>query len=110
MKNEEFIKLTERNDWEGETWNFYIPIKDNETAIKKLSELIKKYPSYTLSLLPINENEIDNLIKNDDHTSYMATHNKLSGRLDFKDYPNKSTNGIDDPFYKGDIEKYLIIS
>jgi len=105
MKN--FVKFIEENDWEGETWNFYIPFKGNEEAIKKLAVRIRNSESYTLVQTPISEKEVDILVKHDNFKGYMARENKLSGKLDFTDYPNKSTNGADDPFYKGDIEKYL---
>ncbi len=106
-EEKQFIRLRECNNWEGETWNFYIPVTGNEEAIKKLAVLIENYQEHTLYPIPIGESEIDVLVKNDNRVGYMARYNKLEGKLDFTGFPDKSTNGAEDPFYKGDIQKYL---
>ena len=107
-KEKQFVRFRENNDWKGETWDFYIPIEGNEEAIEELVELIEKYPNYTLYPVPFSENEVDILVKNENELSYMPRHNKLSGKLDFFDYSDKSLSKEEDPFYKGGIRKYLI--
>lgn len=32
--------LTENNDWEGEVWNFYVPVEGNEDAIGVIEEFL----------------------------------------------------------------------
>jgi len=59
-----FIRFKECNSWEGETWNFYIPVEGNEKAIKRLAKILEKYPSYTLYPIPLSEKEVDILVKN----------------------------------------------
>lgn len=79
----DFFRFTERNEWEGETWHFYIPMIVNEEAYKKLwnyCESIESDP-YKISKELIPENEVDILVKHSE-SGYLHFHNKLDIRLD----------------------------
>jgi len=106
-----YVKFTEYNEWEGESWNFFIPINGNREAIKKLRKAIKVYleksdlEEFTLSTDTLTESEIDTLIKHaNDHTSYRSAQNKLKGLL-CGDMIQKNT--IADLLYKGGIIKLM---
>lgn len=102
-----YFEFKENCSWEGETWRWYIPIDGNEKNITFLKKEIEKFPNFTISEKIFDEREVDILVENTS-VGYMASHDKLEGKLDFSDYPEKSTNGAEDPFYKGDIREYVI--
>ncbi len=106
-----FVKFTECNEWEGETWNFYIQYEDNIPALTKLSNILEKlekdYPEdfnpYTLDINNIiHENEVDLICKRETTTDYMNENNKLVGKLNLVDMIN-----IDEDLYKGGIERFV---
>ena len=37
-----YYRLKEINDWEGETWNFYIPVEGNQKEIEKLKSSLER--------------------------------------------------------------------
>lgn len=98
-----FVRFTEHNDWEGETWNFYIPLEGNKEALHELYDLVKNVDDYELDMKNIITNEqVNALINHGNHDSgYMDTHNKLSGVLDM----NLVTA---DGLYKGGISRAMI--
>ncbi len=82
-KTKTYLCWTENNAWEGETWNFYIPVPGNEKALeslrKKLGDL-GECGGFELQANPVTEKEVDRLVKHDnDHTDYLNAHNKLKG-------------------------------
>jgi hypothetical protein len=94
----------EVNNWEGETWRFYIILSDGQH--RALSALLEgEYPEacYSLSEKTYTEEEVDFLVAQEDDCTYMAAHNKcgalnkLPAKIDWED---------DDPFYKGQIRDY----
>jgi hypothetical protein len=110
-----FVKLTENNEHEGETWHFYIPVEGNEEAIGQLFEAIAVLDQdvdeqYSLDLTPIPEGEVDILVKHAD-TGYMANHNKLTGVLTLPDdFDEKMTEEDGDLLYKGQIKEYMKVT
>lgn len=95
-----YYKFTECNDWEGEEWNFYIPLTDEE--VERVKFLItKNEDAYSLKDITLTEEEVDEIIKtnNDERYEayYTAPHNKCSGI----NLPDKIDMEEDDPFYKG---------
>ena len=90
-------KLTETNDWEGETWNFYILITDAEYF--KISSRIKEVDpdgdSYELSLDLFTEKQVDKHCKRKGKCTYMKEYNKVKA-VDWG-YIDREQ----DPFYKG---------
>lgn len=98
-----FIEFVENNDWEGETWSFWIPQEGNEDAIAKLTEIIVDDDSYQIGDKPLeDEKQLDFLIeRTKDETGYMARHHKLSGLL--KIPKKKDAAAIRESLYKGGI-------
>lgn len=116
-----FVKLTETNDNEGESWNFWLQLDGNEDQIDHLARIIELANSagfdeeYTLDETPVPEEEVDILVK---HTGqgYMDYENKVTGKLalpafDDKlfDYEDEIDDGVfewqNDHLYKGGIER-----
>jgi hypothetical protein len=110
-----FVKLTENNEHEGETWHFYIPYEGNEEAIGQLFEAIALLDQdvdeeHSLDMTPIPEVEVDILVKHAD-TGYMANHNKLTGVLTLPDdFDEKMADEYADPLYKGSIKEYMKVT
>jgi hypothetical protein len=108
-----YAKLTENNEWEGEVWCLYIPIEGNEKVLDQLDLALGEQDSdesgCTLDLNPISESEVDILVKHGGDTTYMDTHNKLSGTLTLTDeiLEQISDGGDDDPLYKGGIREFM---
>lgn len=104
-----YLKFTEENDWEGETWHFYLPIEGNETALATLRAYLDQEKSkgqydfpYTLGTEPITEAEVDAFVKHSD-SGYMMEHNKIVGFLGDFD----TDADPDDLFYKGRIDDHF---
>lgn len=105
-----YAQLTENNDWEGETWHFYIPIEGNEATLDRLADTLTLMAdeAFELELAPIPEMEVDILVKRGGDTSYMAAHNKLAGRLVLTDeHLTTLAAGDVDPLYKGRIRDHM---
>ena len=107
MKDTQYVRFTEENDHEGETWNFYIPVEGNEEAIEKLRELLEPAEFYDLSEETFPEFEIDILVKHTaEDNGYNPAHNLLGGKLDLSGCEanlDEESDDFDDPFYKGGI-------
>ena len=112
-----YVTFTEDNDYEGETWRFYIPIEGNEKALAELDEGLKEaagedpydeFP-YHLDDNPIPEAQVDYLVGNlADDTGYMPAFNKLAGQLLLPvglDW--SSEDNFDDHLYKGGIKDWM---
>lgn len=110
-----FVKLTENNEHEGETWHFYIPYEGNEEAIAQLFEAIALLDQdvdeeHSLDMTPIPEVEVDILVKHAD-TGYMANHNKLTGVLTLpENFDERMADEDSDPLYKGQIKEYMKVT
>ena len=104
MTEKNFYKFAERNEWEGETWNFYILITKEERS--KLKKLIGKYDwmtSYSVSDDTITEDVINELVRNQSDYGYMAKHNKI---INIKPIPDEiDIDKEGDIFYKGKFWK-----
>jgi hypothetical protein len=97
-----FQELIEENDWEGETWSFWIPVKGNEDEIERLTTLLKDFDDNGYSMGDTaTASEINVLIKHSkDECSYMERHNKLEGLLRLPDKPGAE---IVESLYKGGV-------
>lgn len=95
-----YRKLTEVNEWEGETWHWFIPTKGNKEALEVLAEIVKQEPfEYQLSDETYKEKEVDLLVANGD-VGYHCQFNKLAGKL-------KKLSDIKDLSTKGAIRKWM---
>lgn len=115
-----FVKFTEENDWEGETWNFYLQFTGNEQNIGHFFALLRTIQAqpgnqsgfpYTLTFdPPLSEEQVDTLIKhgNDGH-GYMDAHQKCVGVFEIpQDLINDPTEqGLETWLYKGQITKWF---
>lgn len=105
-----YIKFTEYNDWEGETWHFYIPlISDLLPKIEQIKAILalpdfKKMSvgEFQLKEGPISEKKVMAIVKDQhDDCGYMWRHNlvkdiNLPEKIDLTD-----TEALRDIFYKG---------
>ncbi len=97
-----YYKFTENNDWEGESWNFYLPLTDEQH--QKLTELIVEMDeTYRLAVKPLDESTVD-AKHGKGSTTYMDKHNKCGP---VKELPDKIDWEKDDPFYKGQFWEIL---
>ena len=97
----EYICFTEYNSWEGEHWNFYIPLEGNEKQIEIFKKQISGFENYEVSDKVYSEEEVDVLVENTD-SGYMNFHNKLEGKL-----KETKTQDITGDLYKGGIKKFM---
>lgn len=112
-----FVKFTEYNDHEGESWNFWLQFDGNEQQIDKLLSLLKEFDGrddcYELDLKTVDESEVDILVK---HTGsgYYPYNNKVVGEffcptieteLLKDEFEDQAFEWLDDNFYKGRIKE-----
>lgn len=122
-----YIKFTEYNGWEGETWRFYIPATaDNLIAARRLHGILKSagVTEYKFAVYEQNGEEqfitytaeylhqlISDSSDDDEAPTYMDGHNLLEGRLVLPDALNGKSitpNMLDDHLYKGAIRKMMV--
>lgn len=105
-----FARLTEYNDNEGETWNWWLQLTDNEAEITRLADLLATVqsddpdPSYALHRDDIEpEPIVDKLVQYAD-SGYFAAHNKVIGT--FTCPADLGGEGLD-ALYKGGVKDYF---
>lgn len=99
-KTKVYYEFIEHNEWEGESWSFYVPL--DYRKFKNIQEAIEGNESYEIKTQPYFENEVDKLIKQDfSQTNYMSSRNKCSGIFKLP----KKIDWDNDPFYKGGLWK-----
>jgi hypothetical protein len=103
-----FFRIKERNSWERETWNFYIPAQGNRRQIKMLARKVKEAGLENvicISMEEMEESEVDDIVKNQlDVTGYMWQHNKCKGKMNSELIKSTKANEMDvhnELFYKG---------
>lgn len=112
-----FVKFTEHNDHEGETWNFWLQKDGNEKELDDLFELMSEHgveEEFELDMREVPESEIDILVKHTDQ-GYMSYHNKVVGTFVCPVMPVEVADSDDDAgwewfqenFYKGEIERHF---
>jgi hypothetical protein len=96
----EYFKFTETDEFEGETWNFYVLLtEEQEARIRELVAATDEHEvPYSLSEEPLTEEEIDDLMATRGMTRVVAEHNKC-GLLD-ADLPH-TLHSENDFFHKG---------
>lgn len=105
-----YLDFVEHNDWEGESWHFYIPVAGNEEAIEKFKIIINAInetsgDEYEIGKEMLKEEEVDTLVRFGGQ-GYYSNHNKLEGKLVIKKL-QKALDDDDDPLYKGGITDYM---
>lgn len=116
-----FIKLTEENEWEGETWRFWLQVDGNEDELARLRGAIDSVAQlydggepgcpFTLAALSQikDESYVDTLIEQaeEEDGGYMASDDKVTGVLKVPDWPAPADFGsqIEQDLYKGGIRE-----
>jgi phosphodiesterase/alkaline phosphatase D-like protein len=108
-----YYRFDEYNDHEGETWSFFIPVRNNKTLVSSLKKLLKAAESigddngFSISDEILTEAEVDTLVKYGD-CGYMDRYNKLTGVLDLSALEAaESSEEFVDLLYKGGIQDMM---
>lgn len=111
-----FVRFTEHNDSEGESWSFWLQLDGNRADLETLAELLDQFDPegtrYELDMAPVSETEVDTLVKYGGQ-GYMNYHNKVTGtftisEIDLELVATDDYAGyvwLNDNFYKGDIAR-----
>lgn len=84
MTEPTYVRFTENCEWEGETWNFYLPLEGNEEALDSLRALIADGDAgdeYEVGDETYTPAEVAALARGRSGTDYLPEHTVLSGRL-----------------------------
>ena len=102
MTKQNFLVITERNSWEGETWSFFfLDTKLNRESFNFAKKILKNDDSYSFKEQALSQTEITKL-KNRQRTSYMDTYNFMEGEYNFEKYFKElPEDERENPFYKG---------
>ena len=106
-----FVPFTEENEWEGETWTFWLLLTGNEKELQRLNELLFEErfdiePSYSIDLNDvISEDEVDRICARAG-VGYFMSDNKITGRFVCPDIGTNHEQ-LDDLFYKGRIRDHF---
>lgn len=112
-----FVKFTENNDHEGESWNFWLQKDGNEKELDKLFDLMTDHASeeeFGMDMREVPESEVDIVVKHSDE-GYIPYNNKVTGTFVCPEIPEDIIDTEDDSvwewlqdnFYKGDIERHF---
>lgn len=106
-----FVPFVEKNDWEGETWTFWLQLDGNEDELVRLYELVSDNETYELDLCDIESEEaVDRMVDRAD-VGYYYSDNKVSGRFICPDidgsWATDRQEWLDNKFYKGRIEDHF---
>jgi len=97
----QFVCITENNDWEGESWRFWVPSDD--PVLETIKEYIQdKEDFYQIDETLISEEEVDIICKYA-REGYMMSDNKV----EWVEWPKEEiSDEDDDPLYKGMCYRY----
>jgi hypothetical protein len=106
-----FVPFVEKNDWEGETWTFWLQLDGNEDELVRLYELVSDNETYELDLNDVeSEESVDRAVRRA-HVGYHYSDNKVTGRFLCPEKSNKENQTLseflDDAFYKGGIADHF---
>ncbi|WP_306365473.1 hypothetical protein [Nocardia sp. CC227C] len=111
-----YRRFIETNDHEGETWNFWLQVDGNMTALAILGDHLDKVndelgefddPAFVLEVDEIQGHEVDLLVRFGE-SLYMHQHNKVDGSMRLpKDFTSGDLEATTDWLYKGGIKKFF---
>jgi hypothetical protein len=109
-----FVEFKEHNDWEGETWRFWLQHDGNEKEIHQLTTILNEHDRlgdyYEVDLTPIDESDVDTLVKHS-RSGYMSYENKVTGKFICPEFTEKDKENPDEwmsnNFYKGGIKAHF---
>lgn len=105
----QFMRYTETNDHEGETWTFWLQVDGNEEPLRWLADFLTVINAETLD--PEYELFVDDVVP-EEHVDvlvkwggqeYMPLHNKVIGPMSI---PNRFAP---DDLYKGRVESLFAV-
>lgn len=107
LKNpREFVQITEHNEWEGETWKFYLVKDGNEKFTDKLKKAVEKYDKFgdsiEISDTLVPEFEVDILVKHA-VSKYMNSHIKVDKVINPKVIQTKNAETFFNCINKGGL-------
>lgn len=105
-----FVPFTEENEWEGETWTFWLQLDGNEEELVRLYELLSDQETYTLDLNDAEDEASVERICNRAGVGYFLSDQLIMGKFtcpDKDDYNVEDGRYLDEMFYKGRIERYF---
>lgn len=103
-----YIEFSETNDWEGETWHYFLPLEGNEKALRQLDSKILEYGmnAYSIDWTPRNEGYVMGLVRRKGSTLILKEFNIVQGKL-FTLPEFDSHSDLDAILYKGGIENFF---
>lgn len=109
----QFVKFTEHNENEGESWLFWLQLDGNEEQLRQLQSWIGTFDDdgefYELDMTPVEEAMVDFAVRHINNTTYINENNKVTGYFICPEVtPSDEGDGIEwliDHFYKGNIER-----
>jgi hypothetical protein len=110
MSELQFVEFEEVNDWEGETWTFWLQLTGNEDELTKLDDLLSQAEREIEYELPFtlylenceNESVVDKLVQHSEE-GYYDSHNMVLGKFTCPE----SLGEAADELYKGGIRDYF---
>jgi hypothetical protein len=107
-----YVRFIENNDNEGETWNFWLQRDGNETQLARLNAYLQTAnednpyeDEFSMTDDELTTTQVDLLVRFAED-GYMASHNKITGRLELPD-DFESEKDAARHFYKGDIRNFF---
>lgn len=106
-----FAKFTETNEWEGETWVFWLQLDGNEDELRKFGAMLSDTEvmdpdEYRLDLRSeeiVAEYIVDNLVA-DAESGYMDFENKVTGKFTCPE----TLGSYGGDLYKGQIREMFV--
>lgn len=105
-----YIRFTEYNDNEGETWHFFIPEEGNAEEIEHLRDVVEERldeEQYQVGAEVLTEEAVAVLVASNawEDGGYDTRFNKLAGKLTVPGDIDDET--LDGAFYKGGIRQMV---
>ena len=106
-----FVPFVEKNDWEGETWTFWLQLDGNEFELAKLHELLfeerfEYEPAYSIDMNDAEDEEVVDRICARARGGYNDSDSKITGKFTCPEL-SPTMECLDDNFYKGRIEDHF---
>jgi hypothetical protein len=98
-----FVPFTENNEWEGETWTFWLQLDGNEDELVRLFGKLsaEEFDSYTLDLNTIESEGRVEALEEYANQGYMSSDMVITGTFTC---PETKGEDLDRALYKGGIE------
>ncbi|WAL67107.1 deaminase [Amycolatopsis cynarae] len=106
-----FARFIETNEWEGETWNFWLQTTGNEEELARLRDYLARHGEQTedaefqLADDVLTESEVDLLVRYSDG-GYTSSHSKVTGPMRFPEGFDHNA-APDAQIYKGRIRHFF---